>query len=104
MMDATYTAVLRLYEQELSQVEIARRLNISNKKVLKILVTAGAVETEESRLYNQGLTAAEIAQQLGKTEKNVNNRIPYEKGIYNAEYPSKNALKIRKCREKGGKK
>lgn len=101
MMDSTVTAVLRLYEQEISQAEIARRLNISNKKVLKILVTTGAVETEESRLYNQGLTVAEIAKQLGKTEKNVGNRIPYEKCIYNAEYPSKNALKIRKCREKG---
>lgn len=101
MMDATVTAVLRLHAQDLTPAEIARRLNISNKKVLKILVTAGAVETEESRLYNQGLTAAEIAQQLGKTEKNVNNRIPYEKGMYNAEYPSKNAIVIRKCREKG---
>lgn len=50
------------------------------------------------------LIDAELAERLGKTEKNVNNRIPYEKGIYNAEYPSKNALKIRKCREKGGTK
>ena len=99
MMDATYTAVLRLYEQELTRAEIARRLNLSEKKVLKILVTAGAMETEESRLYKKGLTVAEIAQRLGKTEKNVNNRIPYEKGMYNAEYPSTNAIRIRKSRK-----
>ena len=104
MMDATYTAVLRLWEQNPSRKDIARRLNISHGKVLKILVTAGALETEESKLYIQGKTIPEIAQILGKSEKAVFCRVPYEKGMYCAEYPTINALRIRKCREKRSKK
>lgn len=104
MMDATYTAVLRLWEQNPSMKDIARRLNISHGKVLKILVTAGALETDESKLYVQGKTVPEIAQILGKSEKAVFCRVPYEKGMYGAEYSTINALRIRKCRGRGGKK
>lgn len=100
MMDATFTAVSRLWEQELSQKEIARRLNISESKVRKILITIGAIETDISRMYASGMTVDEIAEKIEVSVKAVNNHIPYQKGIYNAEYPSKNALKIRKCREK----
>lgn len=100
MMDATYTAVLRLWEQNPSRKDISRRLNISHGKVLKIPVTAGAVETEESKLRAQGKTVPEIAQILGKSEKSVFCRVPYEKGMYGAEYPTINALRIRKCRGK----
>ena len=100
MMDAGFQTVLRLWEQEASQKEIARRLRISPQKVCKILVTAGAIETEESKLQKQGLTVTQIAERLEKSEKAVIARIPYDKGIYNAEYPTRNALKIRKCREK----
>lgn len=100
MMDATFTAVSRLWEQECSQKEIARRLNISESKVRKILVTTGAIETDESRLLKSGLSVSEIAEKLGKSINAVNSRIPYEKGIYNAEYPTLNAIKIRKTRKK----
>lgn len=100
MMDATVQSVLRLWEQDFSQKEIARRINISEQKVCKILVTAGAIETEESKLLKAGLTVKQIAEKLEKSEKAVICRLPYEKGIYNAEYPTINALKIRKCRNK----
>lgn len=99
-MDATFQSVLRLWEQDISQKEIARRLRISPQKVCKILVTAGAIETAESNLQKQGLTVQQIAERLEKSEKAVICRLPYDKGIYNAEYPTVNALKIRKCREK----
>lgn len=46
------------------------------------------------------LTVPEIAQILGKSEKAVFCRVPYEKGMYGAEYPTINALRIRKCRGK----
>ena len=100
MIDATFQSVLRLWEQDTSQKEIARRLRISEQKVCKILVTAGAIETEESKLLKAGLAVKQIAEKLEKTEKAVVCRLPYEKGIYNAEYPTRNALKIRKCRVK----
>lgn len=98
MMDATFQSVLRLWEQDISKKEIARRLRISHQKVCKILMTAGAIETEESKLQKQGLTVQQIAVRLDKSEKAVIARIPYDKGIYNAEFPSINALRIRKCR------
>ena len=100
MMDATYTAVSRLWEQQLSQKEISRRLGISEQKVRKILITIGAVETDISRMYASGMTAEEIADRLGISKKAVNGHIPYQKGIYNAEYPTLNALAIRKSRSK----
>lgn len=98
MMDATFTSVLRLWEQRLSQKEISRRLDISEQKVRRILLTAGAIETDESRLYDRGMPVADIAAKLGKSEKAVIQRLPYSKGMYGAEYPSLNALKIRQCR------
>lgn len=100
MMDATYTSVLRIWEQCQSCKEIERRLNLSHSKITQILVTAGAIETEESKLFAAGYTVEEIAQKLQKSRKAVLCRIPYQKGMYNAEYPSRNAIRIRKCRTK----
>lgn len=102
MMDATIQSVIRLWEQELSQKEISRRLKISEQKVCKILVTVGAIETEESRMIKSGFSVWEIAEKLEKSEKSVICRIPYKKGIYNAEYPTINSIRIRKCRDKNG--
>jgi len=99
-MDATITAVIRLREQGCSLAEISRRLKISHNKVTQILVTAGLYNTEEARLYAQGLTVPEIAARLDKSEKSVRQRVPYSKGMYNAEYPTTNALKIRALRRK----
>ena len=82
MIDATVTAVIRLYEQGTSVKEIARRLNIGHQKVLQILVTAGLAETDESRLQKQGKTVEEICEILGKSRKVVLPRLPYSKGQY----------------------
>lgn len=71
-------------------------------KVRKILLTVGLIETEESKFLKQGLTVEEIARKLGKTVGAASGRIPYAKGMYNAEYPSENALKIRETRNKKG--
>ena len=98
-MDITEQAS-SLYEQGYSQREIAAKLNLSHKKVLQMLVTSGMIETDESRMYAQGYTVEQIAETLGKQVKSVLGRIPYQKGIYNAENPTINALRIRKHREK----
>ena len=99
-MDATFLAVSRLWEQGESQKTIARRLNLSAGKVRKILVTIGAYESDITKLYNAGWTPEAIAQHTGKSSQAVNTHIPYEKGIYDAEYPTINALRIRKTRAK----
>lgn len=105
-MDATFLAVSRLWEHGESQQTIARRLNLSAGKVRKILVTIGAYETDITRLYRSGMTPEAISQKTGKSLQAVNTHIPYDKGMYGAEYPTKNALKVRKTREKqkGGNK
>lgn len=97
-MDVTVQSVLRLFEQGVSQKQICARLKLSHTKVTQILVTAGALETEESKLYAQGYTVEEIAQKLKKKPNSVKVRLPYSKGVYNAEYPTINALRIRKHR------
>lgn len=93
-MDITAEAV-RLHEEGYSQRDIAAKLNISHKKVLQILVSAGAIETEESRMFAQGMTVEQIAAALGKQPKSVIGRIPYQKGMYDQPEPTQNALRIR---------
>lgn len=99
-MDATFTAVARLYEQGLSTNEIARRLSISQQKVRKILISIGAIETVESRMQAAGLNVGEICARLNKSRNAVLCRLPYSKGMYMAEYPTINAIRIRKSRQK----
>lgn len=100
MMDATYTTILRLWEQDLTRNQIANRLGISNQKVPRVLITAGAIKTEESTLYEQGYTVEQIMQELGKSRKAVVTRLPYIRCMYDAEYPTMNAITIRRWRKK----
>ena len=100
MTDATILSVSRLHEQGLSRKDIAHRLQISEQKVLRILITIGTVETAESILFRQGRTVPEIAARLNKSEKAVSARLPYTKGMYDAQYPTQNALRIRATRRK----
>lgn len=93
-------AVSKLWRQGYSLNEISRKMQINLQKTRKILITLGEIDTEEAVLFRQGLTQKEIAEKLQKTESAVNARLPYGKGMYNAEYPSRNALKIRKSRER----
>lgn len=95
MMDATFIAVSRLWEQGANPTEISRRLNLSWQKTTKILITIGAIETEESRRFAKGESVAHIAASMEKTENAVLARIPYQRCMYRAEFPSKGALKQR---------
>lgn len=101
-MDATQAAVIRLYNEGEGLKIIAARLNISQQKARKILVTAGLYDSDHAReiaaLSKQGLTVAEIAERLKTSVKVINSYIPYKKGMYNAEYQTINALRIKKCR------
>lgn len=98
-MDATFTSVIRLWEQQCSLNEISNRLKVSHGKVRKILITAGYYKTPESILYAEGMPVDAIAAKLGKSIAAVNSNVPYSKGLYDAEYPTINALRIRRCRD-----
>lgn len=103
-MDALMTSVLRLHEQGLSIKAIARQLKVSEQKVRKILITAGAWSSPTSRkvaeLQAAGKSLDEIAAALGITRNAVLSYTPYDRGMQNAEYPSLNALRIRASRAK----
>lgn len=101
-MDITMESVAKLYKQEYSIKRISQQLNISVPKVRKILITLGLYESGHSAFIRKrlqdGASIPKIAAELGISEKAVNSHIPYSKGMYDAEYPSKNAIKIRKSR------
>jgi DNA-binding NarL/FixJ family response regulator len=103
-MDATIETVVRLYEQGLSLNQIEARHVCSKQKARKILITAGLYTTplikQIQKLYAEGKSIQEIAIELNLSGNAVSSMLPYSKGIYNAEYPSINAMKIRKSRNK----
>lgn len=102
-MDRIFTSVLRLSEQGVSLKQIGRQLGISEQKVRKILITAGAWSSETSKkissLVENGKSLDEIQAVTGLTRNAVLSYLPYERGMQNAEYPTVNALRIRKCRQ-----
>lgn len=79
-------------------------VTISSGKCRKILLTAGVLSSSVSsavmRLREEGLTSEQIAEQLSIKRSAVNANTPYSKGIYNSDFPSANALRIRKHRSK----
>lgn len=103
MEDSIFTAAVRLYEQECSLKEISRRLKICEQKVKKIIVTTGHIDTEEARLFREGYSLGQICQMLDEKKSCVCAKIPYGKGIYYSEHPTKNALAIRRHRQRKSK-
>lgn len=96
--------ILKTYQSEGSLRETARKLNISACKVKKALITLGEYETmrtkEIAKLRQQGMSYEEIAETLNITKSCVFANTPYEKGMYNSDTPTANAMRIRKCKEK----
>ena len=78
----------------------AKVLGFSFYKTKKLLVTAGAIRTEEADLLREGFSVAEIAQVQRVSPSIVCRDTPYIKGVYNAKEPTVNALRIRACRAK----
>lgn len=97
--------VIRLYRLGASRRDIAKSLKISDNKVRKILITAGAPPVSRtgdrvSKLFEKGFSQEEICEILGLSKSAVNSHIPYTKSIYNSDSPTINAEKIRKSRKK----
>jgi len=102
-MDRIFTSALRLSEQGVSLKQIGKRLGISEQKVRKILITEGAWSSDTSvkiaALLKEGRTVDEIQAITGLSRNAVISYMPYDRGMQNAEYPTINALRIRKCRK-----
>lgn len=96
--------ILRTYHSNGSIRATADELHISQTKVRKALITLGAYETERiceiAALWAQGLRYAEIAETLGISKTCVYSNTPYEKGMYFSDNPTKNAIWIRRYKER----
>lgn len=107
-MDATIQTVLRLHEQGIPRRTIAKRAGISLQKVRKILITAGAWSDETSekigKLRANGMSVPGIAEELGVKTNTVWSYLPYSKGMYNQEYPTINAIRVRNSKRKAKEK
>ncbi|RZT00890.1 hypothetical protein EV209_1326 [Cuneatibacter caecimuris] len=93
----------RCYNAGLSVNEISDRTEISEDKIIKILVTQGVFENDIyrqiKRLREKGVNDSVIADRLGLQKSAMNRYTPYTKGIYNLKNPSENAAKLRAWRQ-----
>lgn len=96
--------ILKTYEACGSIRSTAKELGITHSKVKKALITLGAYESdltkEIANLWSIGMRYEEIAQALHISKSWVYANTPYEKGMYNSDAPTKNALNIRRYKER----
>lgn len=96
--------IVKRYKSGATIREISEYNNMSNGKVIKILVTAGVYESDTytniKSLRDKGKSDEEIMSTLriGRTAMDIYK--PYKKGIYKSQTPSVNAMRIRKMRNK----
>lgn len=104
MENNIFKAVAESYSQTKNISLTAQELNLSAAKVKKILITTGHYKNPLSvriaRLAALGYTTKSIAANLQISPKVVSANMPYTKGVYNAEQPTVNALRIRATRAK----
>ena len=91
-----------LYDKKYSYRQIARELELSVSKVIKLLITGGVYSSDIcrriNRLYNSGKTIPEIQKRLNVSRATVQAYLPYKKCVYNAKELSLNAERIRRYR------
>lgn len=96
--------IIDLYEQTESIKATAAISGLSPQKVRRILITAGQwtspIANKINQLYAHGKSISQIASALDIKEKTVIGYLPYSKGMYHADAPTKNALAIRRHRER----
>ncbi len=96
--------IVKTYESSGSIRATAKELGISHAKVRKTLLTTGTYETELTHeiagLWARGLRYTEIAQTLNISKSWVYANTPYEKGMYESDTPTRNALNIRRYKER----
>ena len=93
-----------LYDRNLSYRQIAKELDLSVSKVIKLLITGGVYSSNICRkinlLYDSGKTIPEIQKSLNISRASVQAYLPYKKCVYNAKELSLNAERIRRYRKR----
>ena len=81
---------------------IAKAAGCSECKVCKILSSYGFVLNETAQdaldLRTQGMDPGDIAAALGISYSAVHRYLPYRRGVYRADHPTRNAINIRNMR------
>ena len=84
--------------------QIARELNLSVSKVVKLLITGGEYTSDICErindLFSDGKTVSEIQRLLNVSRATVQSYLPYKKGVYNAKEISLNAERIKVYRKR----
>ena len=93
-----------LYDRNLSYRQIAKELDLSVSKVIKLLITGGVYSSDICRkinlLHASGKTIPEIQKSLNISRASVQAYLPYKKCVYNAKELSLNAERIRRYRQR----
>ena len=93
-----------LYNKKYSYRQIARELELSVSKIIKLLITGGIYSSDIclkiNKMYNSGKSISEIQKLLNVSRATVQTYLPYQKCIYNAKELSLNAERIRRYRER----
>lgn len=96
--------VVELYDSGVSMRNIGTQLSLSQMKVRKILITAGAYTSERcdeiNDYYQNGYSVEEIAEIFHMTKSSVYSYLAYETVIYNLEEKSVNADRQARYRER----
>lgn len=96
--------IVKRYNQGTSIKAIAETGGVSINKVIKILVTEGVYSSDTydriKELRLDGKSEIEIAKICALGKSAMDKYTPYRKGVYLSDAPTKNALKIRKSRNK----
>lgn len=84
-----YYMILKEYDINKSIAQVAKKLQISEERVRRTLITEGLWTSRSAKpivdLYRQGKTVPEIAEELMISEKTVQSYIPYSRGMYGGE-------------------
>lgn len=97
--------IIKIYEIERGNVAAtAHEAKVSWQVVYRVLITNGIIPPGKAEavaeLAEKGYTRGEIAKQLGITEKTLKTYLPYDRHSYVVGEKTKNAEKIRRCRER----
>lgn len=96
--------ILEIYEEENSVAATARRAGTNYQVVNRVLITNGVIPPgkaeEVAKQLEDRYTRAEIAERLKITEKSLKTYLPYDRHSYVVGEKTKNAEKIRRCRER----
>lgn len=102
--DALYQQIIETWRKTHSIRKTASLLSTNQIRVQRVLITEGLWSSQTSAavedLHNRGLSVGEIAEELCMTPVNVQNYLPYSKGIYNREHKTDNARRIALYRER----